>query len=143
MNLFETGDFTLHSGRKTTWRINAECLTEKDLDTLARVYAQSRPFQTVVSIPRGGDDFAKALAKYRTPRASNQPLPTVLLVDDVLTTGASMREARRRILDGAVVEKSAVNIHGVVIFSRAKKSTLDWVDVIWKLPGWWFEAEFE
>lgn len=45
-------------------------------------------FNHVVGIPRGGLALAKALESYKVPYL---PYPR-LVVDDVLTTGASMRE---------------------------------------------------
>ena len=103
MSLFSKGDFTLHSGRATSWRINCEALTDDDLEALAHLAAHMTPdFGDVYGVPNGGIRFAHAMWKYRTAG----PL---LIVDDVYTTGQSMREAKR-----------SENDVGLVIFARSQ-----------------------
>jgi orotate phosphoribosyltransferase len=102
-NLFRHGTFALHSGGVTQFLINAQALTESDLVALATLVAPAlRPFGSVYGIPRGGVRFAKALEPFidmegRGPR---------LIVDDVLTTGASFDDIWEP------------NDKGVVIFNR-------------------------
>jgi hypoxanthine phosphoribosyltransferase len=79
-------------------------------------------FGLVIGIPRGGIRLATALIKYTTLDARS-----VLIVDDVLTTGASMEQTRGRF------EGSAEQIRGVVIFARAKCP--DWITTIFQLNG--------
>ncbi len=102
--LFKSGDFVLHSGSKSNFLIDCEALTNAELEALAAYVVPTLPgFEAVVGIPRGGLRFAEALARYIKPGTG-----TMLLVDDVYTTGASMTEARMQ-------EPNAI---GVVIFAR-------------------------
>lgn len=87
MNLFQLGDFTLHSGQKSRWKIACDALTPEDWVALAVMAVERLPrFELVHGIPKGGMPFADALRKYRTSGG------VLLIVDDVWTTGASMRK---------------------------------------------------
>lgn len=103
MNLFQLGDFILHSGNRTPVKIDCDALTDDDLVTVAFMIArlQPLPFGTVEGVPTGGLRLAKALQEYCTPGAG------LLIVDDVYTTGASMETQR--------AGRPAL---GAVIFSR-------------------------
>lgn len=115
MNLFQKGDFTLHSGYKTFWKIDCDALTDEDIDTLAFVVSLSLNFSKVVSVPTGGDRLAKALEKY----CDGEDFGTII-VDDVLTTGKSMNEMREKYPDAL----------GIVIFSRGP--TPDWIEPLFQ-----------
>ena len=105
--LFESGTFTLHSGAETFWRINCDALTEDDLSTLAALVAERvGPFGWVTGIPEGGLRLAQALEPFRSRSRVS------LIVDDVLTTGASMEAAR------AADPSVRRNVKGAVIFAR-------------------------
>ena len=83
-SLFELGSFQLSSGGTSSFRINAHKLTADDWETLAHMAVSIIPqFGMVVGVPTGGWPFAAALKRY----ATHGP---VLVVDDVLTTGASI-----------------------------------------------------
>lgn len=99
--LFKHGAFTSHSGLRLPDKIDCDALTEADWATNAAWVATRMKFGKVIGIPSGGLPFAKALERYATEG------PT-LIVDDVLTTGRSMEEARREHPDAL----------GVVLFSR-------------------------
>jgi orotate phosphoribosyltransferase len=107
MGLFRSGDFTLHSGEHSPFKIDCDGLTGEDWEALAALAAALLPpFSAVYGVPRGGVRFAAALQKHATPGA--WPL---LIVDDVLTTGASMEEAQ------AGAGRPAV---GCVVFARGR-----------------------
>ncbi len=103
MGLFQLGDFTLHSGAKSKWKIECDALTDDDIEALALMISEMvGPFQKAHGVPRGGLRLAEALnAKHRQEDAA-----ILLIVDDVLTTGNSMVEFRSQFEEpckGAVV----------------------------------------
>ncbi len=86
-NLFQRINFTSHSGKRLTWKIECDALTDDDWATLALIYMESSPapFGFVFGVPSGGGRFADALRQYADAESES-----VLVVDDVLTTGASI-----------------------------------------------------
>ena len=104
-HLFNIGEFRLHSGQMSDFKIDCDALADNDLAALAFLYARRHVFGEVVSVPTGGDRFAAALAEHSTDGPS-------LIVDDVWTTGGSMR---------ALLTIRPVQQHlGVVIFARSR-----------------------
>lgn len=102
--LFQTGDFTLASGVKSSWKIECDALTEADWAGLAAIAVTFLPpFHAVEGVPTGGAPFATALAPYRT----NHGL--LLIADDVWTTGGSMHR---------FAEQQRQAWFGVVAFAR-------------------------
>lgn len=99
MNLFQLGNFRLHSGAVSGWKIECDALTSADWDALAVMVWELVPFYgSVEGVPRGGLPLAERLHQWRT---HDGPL---LIVDDVLTSGGSMEEHRAgRDAVGAVV----------------------------------------
>jgi hypoxanthine-guanine phosphoribosyltransferase len=117
-NLFQLGQFMLHSRGTSEWKIDCEeGLVDEDLQMLAHVVSKHFKFCHVVGVPEGGLKFADALRPYATTNAKDP----ILIVDDVLTTGASMSAAKREFGE---------NVIGVVIFSRG--DSLDWVTPIFQ-----------
>jgi hypothetical protein len=103
MNLFQLGKFTSHAGNELDWKIECDALTDDDWECLAKMISEKTQFGSVYGIPRGGTKLANALQKYCLP---NHPIH--LVVDDVWTTGKSMREVMK---PGDM---------GFVVFSRQK-----------------------
>lgn len=101
VDLFVTGDFVLSSGNKSSWKIQCEALTDQDLATIASLVAGVFRFSKVESVPTGGERLAVALEVHKGPTGKE------LLVDDVLTTGASMEKVR-----------AGRHMQGIVLFSR-------------------------
>jgi orotate phosphoribosyltransferase len=117
--LFNFGDFLLHSGGRSNFKIDCDALTRADLHALASLVAGSYQWSSVHGIPRGGLRFAEALRTFTQPGVSSR-----LIVDDVFTTGASMESARRN------HQRAAETVIGIVIFSRGP--TPDWVHPLFR-----------
>ena len=104
--LIQVGDFRLNSGVSSDWHINVEAFDRNTLHALARISSPLvTPFGGVIGVPSGGLAFAEMLRPFATP--GNR---TTLVVDDVWTTGASMR--------GMVKEWNWESYKGLVIFAR-------------------------
>ena len=115
--LFSSGQFQLHSGGSSRWKIDCDALTEEDIRTLAMIIAdRMQPWSAIEGVPQGGLRLARALETLY-PVGNGPPL----IVDDVLTTGASM-EAQRA---------GRKDIKGVVIFARG--SCPSWVSALFTL----------
>ena len=105
-NLFQLGKFNLHSGTVSHFKIDCDILTESDWATLAYIIKESCIFSEVIGVPDGGLELASKLKKYRKKKAN-----LVLIVDDVLTTGASMEIVRNKLM---------VPSRGIVVFARGQ-----------------------
>jgi len=118
-SLFESGNFKLHSGDETWWRINLEFLKNESLETIAKwAYHHVVKFKAVEGVPTGGERLAKFLEPYVAPdELIDYPL---LIVDDVLTTGESMELHR--------ANRYAI---GFVVFARGVCP--NWITAMWQL----------
>lgn len=83
-HLFQSGDFTLHSGQHSRLKINCDALTDADWETLAAMIAEQVMFSSVSGVPKGGLKLASILKRYISKTGPH------LVVDDVLTTGSSI-----------------------------------------------------
>jgi len=102
-SLFQRGLFILHSGGRSSWKIDCDTLEEEDILTLAEMIETIVPkFGLVEGVPTGGLRLAEKMKFY----ISEGPL---LIIDDVLSTGVSMEEHR--------AGREAI---GAVIFARGK-----------------------
>ncbi len=110
MNLFQLGTFT-SAGLTLDWKIECDCLQDKDIQTLAKEISNKFKFGKVEGVPTGGLRLAEALKQYSNPESL-----TLLIVDDVFTTGKSM-EAHR-------AGREAI---GVVIFNRSAIKPPEWI----------------
>jgi orotate phosphoribosyltransferase len=116
MNLFQSGDFTLHSGEKSNFKIDCDALTDADIEALALMMAMRLPrYEKVIGVPSGGLRIAKALERYESIFGS------LLIVDDVYTTGASMENKLTEIRQ----EDRECPVIGAVIFAR--RPTPAWI----------------
>ena len=115
-NLFQYGDFVLHSGAHSKLKIDCDALSDEDWQTFASIIASKMAFRAVEGVPEGGLKLAHYLRPYQTPIHRGM----LLIVDDVLTTGTSMEVQRRR-------RKAA----GVVVFARGPCPA--WVAPIFKM----------
>jgi orotate phosphoribosyltransferase len=120
MSLFNLGAFTLHSGKESFFKIDCDALSDDDIDAIVHILAPMlEPFGEVVGIPRGGIRLAEAFKTFRT-----QDCTTLLVCDDVLTTGRSMNAERIQHSDGKVI--------GAVIFARTPAVPL-WITPLFRM----------
>lgn len=109
MSLFKYGEFTLHSGEQTWFKIDCDALDDEDLRVLALlIYEDVGLFGHVEGVATGGTRLADALRQF-----ANYASEKLVIVDDVCTTGASMEEQR-----------AGRDAAGYVIFARGE------------VPGW-------
>ena len=123
MTLFAEGEFEARSG-VLPWKVECDALTDADWKWAAARVAERFWIRDIHGVPTGGMKFANALKEHR-----DQNGEYLLIVDDVLTTGASMEAARRnsaRVLIG-------VPRVGIVMFARVRPAA--WVEPIWQLWG--------
>lgn len=129
MNLFIKKEWVMHSGEISDFKIECDALTDENLETLAHLISSKFKFYRVVGVPRGGNRLAEKLRNYTIDRFDAEGEDKLLIVDDVLTTGASMEEAKH------IHHPELLNrIIGVVIFARGKCP--DWVYPIFDMSEW-------
>jgi orotate phosphoribosyltransferase len=119
MALFIDNEFTGHAGSTLKFKIECDALTHEDIEAIAAIIARTHTFSKVHGVPRGGLRLAQALEKYVSPDG------LTLIVDDVLTSGMSMEEARKDCKD---------EILGIVIFARGPCP--EWVKPVFQLSEW-------
>jgi orotate phosphoribosyltransferase len=127
MNLFRLGDFILHSGQKGQFKIDCDALTELDIKTLACIISKEFRFSKVVGIPTGGTRLAEACEVW------TKEYGPLLIVDDVLTTGASMEEEKDK--------HQYLHVIGVVVFARGPCPT--WIHPLFDMGRWFNYYEDE
>jgi len=115
-NLFASGNFELHSSEQSNWKIECDVLTEDDYETLAYIVAKEWKlmYNGVKSIEGNNSYiFAEKLRNYQQNWTNG--INTLLIVDDVLTTGHSMQNVYDIWEDA-----KNINLIGVVIFARGE-----------------------
>lgn len=129
MNLFEVGDFTLASGKKSDFKIQIEGLGDVNIESLAEKIAKTFQFHLAVGVPTGGSYFAHCLNMRATKNSK-----VILLVDDVYTTGGSIRELRKMLN----FTQDNVMVYGIVIFARNPVNEEDkkWVRALFTCHPW-------
>lgn len=120
MTLFQCKKFTSHSGLKLDFKIDCDYLSDSDIKCVAKLIAKKTRFGHVYGIPSGGTRLAEALEPYSDPHSN-----TLLIVDDVLTTGQSMEEVKK------YFETLKYEVAGWVIFARRKPPK--WVNAVFVL----------
>ena len=109
--LFRQGAITLSSGLASDWKIECDALTDEDWATLAHKIGQQYYFGAVVGVPTGGLKLAAALQPY-----CRSGYPALLVVDDVLTTGASILKTMAEV--SSPFPERGYFTFGVVVFAR-------------------------
>lgn len=127
MSLFQKGSFVSAAGLELPFKIECDALTKDDWDCLADIVLHRFIVKKVYSVPTGGDQFSEAIKKKKKKYDNG----IILIVDDVLTTGLSIIEARAKIEHDHKNE----GIYGVVVFSRGKCPS--WVTPIYQMHESW------
>jgi len=122
--LFQSVDFKSHSGLELKWKIECDALSDPEWFTISQMIMEiSVPFKEAIGIPRGGTKLGNLLNQYGT-RKKEDP---ILLVDDVLTTGESMKEFKTK-----RTWRNPADYIGWVVFARTK--TPKWVTALFQMP---------
>lgn len=133
MSMFQLGNFTLNSGRKSRVKFECDAWTSDDVECLAFMISKLvGPFGSVEGVPRGGDLLARAIYPLRSQGYRHPHL----IVDDVLTTGNSIRKLLRERWVNSGKEGPVDNptgFVGAVVFARGPLPT--WVKALLPLPA--------
>lgn len=126
--LFQEGNFTLNSGKRSIYKIECDAMTSADWAGVAAMAQEENllgVFGAVLGVPRGGVPFAAALQRYMTPGSR-----TLLIAEDVVTTGGSMERYRCEIKDYAAQFERVI---GICFVARGKCP--EWVRPVLRGPG--------
>jgi len=128
LTLFQRADFTSHSGVALSWKIDCDALTDDDIEALAHMAGDRiGQYHRVIGVPRGGLRLAAAMERLPNLNPADN---RVLIVDDVLTTGRSMNEARMALGEEGMWWRAV----GLVIFARGPCPV--WVRPLFQMPPW-------
>ena len=122
MTLFVKENFISHAGKELDFKIECDGLSHKDWETLAYIVSKKYKFRNVIGVPKGGLKLSQPLQRYNDHSSNN-----ILIVDDVLTTGMSMEEVKKKL------NSKIYNIIGIVVFAR--NSCPEWINPIFKMWG--------
>lgn len=124
MTWLQVEPITLAGGRESRFKVECDHLSDEEVQAACDLLALLLPpFGYLYGVPTGGERVAAALEKYRDPAE-----PVILVVDDVWTTGGSMR---------AYMDAEGIPTHrGAVLFARGPVPS--WVTPLWIIhPGLW------
>ena len=122
--LFQSVDFKSHSGLELKWKIECDAISDPEWFTISQMIMEiSVPFKEAIGIPRGGTKLGNLLNQYGTGKREDP----VLLVDDVLTTGESMKQFKTK-----RSWRYPSDYIGWVVFARNKCP--DWVTALFQMP---------
>ena len=128
-HLFIEEDFTGHSGDQLHWKIEMDALEDAEWKCIARMIMEiSPPFKEAIGIPRGGVKLGKLLNLHGTGKREDP----ICIVDDVLTTGGSMKEFKTK-----RQWRNPSKYIGWVVFARTPPP--DWVRVLFQMPKVWVD----
>ena len=123
-HLFKSVDFKSHSGLELKWKIECDALSDPEWFTISQMIMEIiPPFKEAIGIPTGGTKLGSLLNQYGTGKREDP----ILLVDDVLTTGESMKEFKTK-----RTWRNPADYIGWVVFARTKCP--DWVSALFQMP---------
>lgn len=94
MNWLIKKNFIRHSGASSSFKIECDNISWDDIEIFAWLISEHYKkknilYGKVIGVPRGGLRLAKAMQQYIASESTR-----IMIVDDVLSTGASMNEAK-------------------------------------------------
>ena len=124
MNLFQSVDFKSHAGLDLSWKIEMDALEDAEWVTISQMILElSEPFKEAIGVPRGGTKLGKLLNQHGTGKRDNP----ILIVDDVLTTGGSREDFKRK-----RVFRNPTKYIGWVVFARGYPPS--WCKALFQMP---------
>ena len=124
-HLFQSVDFTSHSGLDLTWKIEMNALSDPEWFTISKMILElSPPFKEAIGIPTGGTKLGSLLNAHGTGKRKDP----ICIVDDVLTTGNSMKEFMTK-----RSWRNPTKYIGWVVFARGECP--NWVTALFQMPS--------
>jgi hypothetical protein len=133
MDFLKHGEFLSHSGITLRYKVECDALSDATWECFASEIARATKslggITEVHGIPSGGMKLANALGRYATEGGR-----IVAIVDDVLTTGRSMEEKKKKLIEDGV---EPGDIYGFVLVRRSQ----DWTN--WIYPFFYVSSIFK
>ena len=124
-HLFQSIDFTSHSGLDLSWKIEMDALSDPEWFTIKKMIMElTPPFKEAVGIPTGGSKLGDLLNEHGTGKEEDP----ICIVDDVLTTGESMEY----FLTQYQRNRRPFTVIGRVVFARGQCP--GWVTSLFQMP---------
>ena len=124
-HLFQSIDFTSHSGLDLSWKIEMDALSDLEWFTIKKMIMElTPPFKEAVGIPQGGIKLGDLLNEHGTGKKEDP----ICIVDDVLTTGESMEY----FLTQYQRNRRPFTAIGWVVFARGQCP--GWVTSLFQMP---------
>jgi len=124
-HLFQSIDFTSHSGLDLSWKIEMDALSDPEWFTIKKMIMElTPPFKEAVGIPTGGSKLGNLLNEHGTGKEEDP----ICIVDDVLTTGESMEY----FLTQYQRNRRPFTVIGWVVFARGQCP--GWVTSLFQMP---------
>ena len=124
-HLFQSIDFTSHSGLDLSWKIEMDALSDPEWFTIKKMIMElTPPFKEAVGIPTGGTKLGDLLNEHGTGKEEDP----ICIVDDVLTTGESMEY----FLTQYQRNRRPFTVIGWVVFARGQCP--GWVTSLFQMP---------
>ena len=123
--MFKWQPFKSHAGKRLSWKIECDDLTQEDIDCLADLICMTHSYRNVEHPPTKSANLinlVRKLSLHKTPDGNYD----YLIIDDVLTTGKSMEDIYIHL-----VENHGKRIRGIVIFARS--DCPHWIEPIFQL----------
>lgn len=131
--LFQWGNFKLHSGEESWWRIDCDALSDSEIELFAKLIREKiGPFTEVICPDShhgsAAPKLVRALYRYKSDWLPGRNIFVPLLVDDVLTTGKSLEELK---MSRMKIWPHGAEPVGIVLFARGECP--DWITPVFRM----------